>query len=139
MTTTKTALKITIPMSERAPLKIDAATWPCIAEATAHDGKVECQANTEWVIRVREHADDCRRIVYGSKEAGLGGQYAGFRPSRGGYLIEAASVQGNGPNAGKRYPDNEETVRAIRRVAGIIGDDGLGDECIAELPAEELV
>ena len=24
------------------------------------------------------------------------------------------------------------------RVAGIIGDDGLGDECIADMPAEEL-
>ena len=30
-------------------------------------------------------------------------------------------------------------IRSIRRIAGIIDDDRLADECIAALPAEELV
>lgn len=116
-----TAKRIEITLSERSPVRIDPEQWPVIAHASTHDGKVACQANTEWEIKVREHADG-RRIVYGSCTAGNGGQYAGFRPSFGGWIIT---------------PD-EDTVRAIRRVAGLIGDDDLGAECIAELPAEEI-
>ena len=34
--------------------------------------------------------------------------------------------------------DDDETVRAIRRIGGILGDDDLAYECIADLPAEDL-
>jgi hypothetical protein len=52
----------------------------------------------------------------------------GWRGARAGYLVPA--VEGR--------PASDETVRAIRRVAGVIEDDRLGDECIAYLPAETL-
>lgn len=124
--TTEKKKKIAVTMSERAPLKLDPDLWPLIASASTHDGQVECQANREWAIKVREH-EDGRRVVYGWVQRGNGGMPIGYRGASGGYLVEA------GANAG------EETIRAIRRVAGIIGDDQLGDECIADLPAEELV
>jgi hypothetical protein len=125
MTTTEE--KIEIPMSERRPVKLVKSAWPLIARADRHDGKVECQANHLWTIRVREHADG-RRVVYGWLRAGNGGVHQGWRGSEGGFLIAAIS--------GK--PDDEETVRAIRRVGGIIDDDKMADECIADLPAETL-
>ncbi|PZR79105.1 MAG: hypothetical protein DLM65_11440 [Candidatus Aeolococcus gillhamiae] len=121
MTTMSTEKKIEITLSESAPVRIDPAQWPVIAEARRHDGAVECQANNEWRIRVREHADG-RRIVYGSHEAGNGGQYAGFRETFAGWLLAGG----------------DDTVRAIRRVAGVLGDDQLGAECIAALPAHDL-
>ncbi len=118
---------VTISLSERRPVKIDCADWPVIARVDAHDGKVECQANSVWGICVREHADG-RRIVYGWRERGNGGMPIGWRGSEGGFLIEPKG----------KAPDEDETVRAIRRVAGIVGDDGLGDECISSLPEEEI-
>lgn len=124
--TTEKKKKIAVTMSERAPLKLDPDLWPLIASASTHDGQVECQANREWAIKVREH-EDGRRVVYGWVQRGNGGMPIGYRGASGGYLVEA------GANA------EEETIRAIRRVAGIIGDDSMGDECIGDLPAQELV
>ena len=138
MTTTD---KIRITMSERRPLLIVKAEWPIIAKADWHDGQIECQANTVRKIRVRQHADG-RRIVYGLQEAGNGGQYAGTRNPEGGFLVQPIpSISAwSGPIeiTTPASPDEENTIRAIRRVAGIIGDAELGDECIADLPAEDL-
>lgn len=125
-TTTKTKT-LTITLSERRPVTIVARDWPIIASVESHDGKVFVQANTEWAIEVREHADG-RRIVYGWRQAGGGGQYAGWRGADGGFIVDAAD--------GK--PDEAETVRAIRRVGGVIGRDDLAAECIGELPAEAI-
>lgn len=127
-TTTTTANKLLITMSERRPLSINVEEWPIIARADWHDGQVECQANNERHIRVRQHADG-RRIVYGLQEAGDGGQYAGTRNPEGGFLL---------PFISSGVPDEDETVRAIRRVGGIIGDSELADECISTLPAEAV-
>jgi hypothetical protein len=124
MTTMTTTDKIRITMSERRPLLIVKAEWPIVARADWYNGEHERQANTVRRIRVRQHADG-RRLVYGLQEAGLGGQYIGTRNPEGGFLVEAGASE-------------DETVRAIRRVGGIIGDDGLADECIADLPAEEV-
>ena len=142
MTTTEKK-KIAVTMSERSPLKLDPELWPRIARVERHDGAVACQANTEWYICVREHADG-RRVVYGGKIAGNGGQYAGFREQRGGYLVDNVRDESRprdieGEGISYMHPDEDETIRAIRRVAGIIDDDQLGAECIADLPAEELV
>lgn len=126
--TTTTTKKIKISLSERRPVEIDVKDWPIVAKVDDHDGKVECQANNVWVIKVREHKDG-RRIVYGWHEAGDGGQYAGFRPTYGGFIVEAVM---NGD------AHEEETIRSIRRVAGMIGRADLGNECIAALPAEEI-
>ena len=141
---TKSTKSITITMSETAPIKIDPKRWPKIASASNHDGKVECQANTEWFVGVREH-DDGRRVVYGWKVAGNGGQYAGFRSQHAGFLIDVPlEMDGPAPNdmsRGQRKRDEaieEQTIRAIRRVAGVIGDEDLGSECIADLPAQEI-
>lgn len=130
MTTAEAPKKIKITMSERRPLSIVEDEWPVIAQADWHNGQVECQANTIRRIKVREHADG-RRLVYGFARAGSGGQYAGTRNPEGGFLV-AAKVCWPVPS-----PDEDETVRAIRRVGGIIDDDGLADECIADLPAED--
>lgn len=132
-----TTKKITITMSETAPVTVDPETWDCVATANAFDGAIEVQANTEWGIRVREHADG-RRLVYGWERAGNGGRSAGYRPKYAGYLVDAASASGDGPSAGKTRPDDVATIRAIRRVAGVIDDEQLGAECIADLPAVEL-
>ena len=118
--------KIKITLSERRPLTIVESEWPVIATAFRHDGAVESQANHEWMISVREHADG-RRLVYGWLQAGNGGVHAGWRGAEGGFLVS--------PDDG---PDEQETVRAIRRVAGIVGDDALGNECIGDLPAEAV-
>lgn len=141
-TTTKTKKTITITMSETAPVRIDPALWPVIASAETHDGKVECQANTEWVIKVREHADG-RRLVYGSQSAGNGGQYAGYRGKDAGYLIDAPPRDAFGRDVattsdGVTHDVNAATIRAIRRVAGVIGDEDLGAECVGDLPAQEI-
>lgn len=124
MTTTTNKI-IVVQMSERSPVKIDPALWPQIASAQSHDGEVRCQANTEYYIRVRQHADG-RRLVYGAKVAGGGGYDARFQELRGGYLLAAGA-------------DEQETIRAIRRIAGIIGSSMLAAECIGDLPAEELI
>lgn len=143
MTTEKKMIEIT--MSETAPVRIDAALWPVIASAETHDGKVECQANTEWAIKVREHADG-RRLVYGSQSAGNGGHYAGYRGKDAGYLISVdTQVEEHGsPDdmrrayAARDKAREEQTIRAIRRVAGVIGDEDLGAECVGDLPAQEI-
>ena len=127
MTTTTEKTKITITMSERRPLTIVEAEWPLIASADEHDGQVECQANHKWAIRVREHADG-RRIVYGWLCSGPGGVHAGWRGAEGGFLIPPVDGRAN----------EDETVRAIRRIGGIIEDDKMADECIADLPAEAI-
>ena len=144
MTTTEKKKKIVITMSERAPLKLDPELWPLVASASTHDGQVECQANREWAIKVREH-EDGRRVVYGWVRRGDGGMPIGYRGASGGYLVESPPRDANGDpirmtSDGVEHIERyqEETIRAIRRVAGIIGDDGLGDECIADMPAEEL-
>lgn len=133
---------IKITLSERRPVTINVAEWPVIAEATVHDGAVASQANTEWAIRVREHRDG-RRIVYGYEQAGGGGKFAGWRETRAGYIVDAQDRDSmRQPDDGgplvSTYPDDDGTIRAIRRVAGVIDRDDLGAECIGELPAEVL-
>lgn len=142
MTTEATPEKITITMSESRPLKVDPAAWPTIAEASWHDGEVECQANYVRSIKVREHRDG-RRIVYGIYDSGRGGCHRGFRGARGGFVLDSIRDESRSPRDTDEglswvFPDEEATIRAIRRVAGIIGDDAMGDECIADMPAEEL-
>lgn len=127
---------ITITLSERRPIKINPEDWPVIAEAKTFTGGngLECQASTVSYIKVRQH-EDGRRIVYGALQRGNGGMPLGWRGADGGFIVEASE-------RGRHNPNEEETVRAIRRVAGIVGDDeesgSLAYECIAALPAEEI-
>lgn len=116
--------KIKITMSERRPLTIDPELWPVIAQADWYNGQHEFQANTLRRIKVRQHADG-RRIVYGFQRAGNGGQPIGTRNPEAGFLLAAGA-------------DEDETIRALRRVGGVIDDDGLAEQCIGDLPAEEI-
>lgn len=104
------------------------ADWPAVASARDWNGEHECPANRIDTVRVREHADG-RRIVTGTHLAGNGEMYRGERGILAGDLIPA--LEGGGPDA-------DATGRAIRRVAGAIGRDDLGAECIGDLPAEEI-
>ena len=122
--TTMTTDKIKITMSERRPLTIDPELWPVIAQADWHNGQHDFQANTIRRIKVRQHADG-RRIVYGFQRAGNGGQPIGTRNPEAGFLLAAGA-------------DEDETIRALRRVGGVIDDDGLAEQCIGDLPAEEI-
>lgn len=112
--------KITVTLTDRPPVTIRVADWPLIAKTDDHDNQHECQANTLWAIRVRQHKDG-RTLVYGWQTSGNGGQHIGYRPIYVGYLLL----------------NGEDVVRAIRDVGDAIGND-LADYCIADLPAEEL-
>jgi hypothetical protein len=152
--TTTTEEKLTIPMSERRPLKIVKSEWPKVAHGSAFSGQHEFQAFDGARISVRRHADG-RTIVYGY----AGDWDGGGRPTRenrtAGFLVESSDrpVYRDGEIAGRQCkllarhrPDDEETVRAIRRVAGILADtECVGEmaeraarDCIADLPAEPL-
>lgn len=131
MTTTATEKKkITITLSDRAPITIVADDWPVVARADWHDGQVRCQANRERFIKVREH-EDGRRIVYGCYTT----NWQKERGAAAGYVLERPEPLGERTGLSDRDAD---TIRAIRRVAGVIGDAQLADEVIADLPAEEL-
>jgi len=118
---------ITITMSETAPIKIDPAKWPKIASAGRADGDVDYAYSEApfamWYIAVREH-EDGRRIVYGWKR----------RAKLAGFLLGSF----NTPLDNASNVTDEATIRAIRRVAGVIGDEDLGAECIGDLPAQEI-
>lgn len=121
MTTTNDDDKITVPMSERRPMRISKAEWPRIARVSDHDGEVECQANRRWWINVRQHSDG-RTLVYG----GMSSNWRGERDREGGFLLAPDEAR-----------DDETLVRTIRRVAGIIGRDDLAQGCISDLPPSE--
>jgi hypothetical protein len=140
MTTTTEKKTVKITLSERRPVRIDPEEWPVIASAKRFWGGngIACQANEEAWIKVRQH-DDGRTLVYCDRDRGPGGMPIEYRGSSGGFLLPPAYVQGNGPDAGRSLPsETDEIIRAIRRCAGIIDSDELGDECIADLPAEEI-
>ena len=134
MTTTNKT--ITITMSDRSPIKIVAADWPVIARADWHSGSHACQANEEAWLKVREH-EDGRRIIYSDRDSGPGGMAIGYRGTAAGYLIGAPNAHDCTYGVARERAATE-TVRAIRRAAGVIDRPELGDACIADLPAEEL-
>lgn len=143
-TTEKKTHKITL--SERRPVAIALDDWPVIADAERFWGGSghACQANEEGFIRVRQHADG-RTLVYCSRHRGPGGMPIDYRGAEGGYLLPTPNRDGFGAESPRRNVHNEleptqldQIIRAIRRCAGIIGADELADECIGNLPAEEI-
>jgi hypothetical protein len=111
-----------ITLTDRAPVRIVEADWPIVASARRHDGAVECQANHQWHLTVRQHADG-RALVYGSERAGDGGVFAGYEPAMAGELLAAG----------------DDVAAAVRRVGEESRcSDGMVSECIADLPAEDL-
>ena len=113
----------TITLTDRAPVKVSEALWPRIAYASRHDGEVVCQANHEWHLTVRQHADG-RAIVYGSEVAGMGGVHQGYEEARAGVMLDAGA----------------DIAAAVRRVGERARcSDAMINEVIADLPAVELV
>lgn len=129
----------TIVLTGRPPIKINEIYWPVIASASdkEFDNQYEFQANeiSKWLVKVRQHADG-RAIVYASYS----------------YVSNWAGARCYYPKSGVLLPANsshDDICRAIKNVCFDIaslehyGDEAnrwptLANECIADMPAEEL-
>lgn len=126
----------TITLTDRTPVRIEDENWKMIASASdkEFDNQYEFQANriSKWFIGVRQHADG-RAIVYATYSYSSNWQGARDYSAKHGELLAIGA----------------DIVRAIKDVAAEMsacecdGEDGmrwttLADECIADLPAEEL-
>jgi hypothetical protein len=132
--------KLTITLTDRAPVTIVADNWPVIASAKDWDNRYEVQANRTWSLKVRQH-NDGRTIVYGVYTT----QYQNEPERRAGLLLTPPKDWAPDPcePGGEITPSawvGDEVVEAIKRVAEHLGfERRLADECIADLPALELV
>lgn len=125
--------KRTITLTDRPPVVISDANWPLIASASYHDydGEYEFQSFRHWrgFIGVRQHADG-RTLVYGTcSAAGCG----------------SSSTREYNHKAGVKLDAGADIIAAIHEVHRDISARDvseswacLADECIANLPAEEL-
>lgn len=122
----------TITLTNRPPVKIDEDNWPVIASAADKDwdNEYDFQANQawKWSITVRQHKDG-RAIIYAtythtSQWAGSNDTY----DKQGEYL------------AYKDVPYEHICTAIINVCAQMQGErwDALKDECIADLPPEDL-
>jgi hypothetical protein len=121
----------TITLSDRPPVRIDEDTWPVVGKADDKewDNTYECQANQiwKWFLRVRQH-DDGRAVVYAGYDHSSNWQGSRDTHCRHGQLLPAGS-------------DMDAICRAIKAVAARMDGehwDRIAEECIADLPAEEL-
>lgn len=134
--------KRTITLTGRPPVTIDEDSWPVLASASDkdHDGQVECQANrtSKWFIKVRQHHDG-RVIVYGGYDYDSSWRNENNYHARRGVILSPTDGGAN----------DEAICRAIKDVCDDIsqaehaGNDAarwktLSDDCIADMPAEEL-
>jgi hypothetical protein len=119
--------KRTITLTGRAPVTIDESVWPIIAKATDRPGsfvngtpRPDYETDSHQV-RVRQHADG-RAIVYAVLVAAT--PWTGTADRRGGELVAAGG----------------DLAAAIERVCldcNIL--ESTMRDCIADLPAQELV
>lgn len=114
-----------IELTGRRPVRINSEEWPGIARATGHTGAHACQANEEWWIRVRQHADG-RAIVYAGRDVGPGGMPMGYESKRAGRLLTAEEAREGLPTA----------IEHVAIDAGLPLETA--QSCIADLPPEEL-
>lgn len=121
--------KVKINLSESRPVIVESTDWPVVAKANWFSGQHECQANEVAGIKVRQHADG-RAIVYGSRDRGPGGMPISYNGTNAGYRVSATGVT---------VPDYTGIERAIRRVAGVLDLNHLGQECVEDLDPEEVV
>lgn len=109
---------ITINLTSQAPVRVDGAAWPLLANAKDWDNTHESQANRTWSLRVRQHADG-RAIVYGRYTT----QFQDENNRSGGELLAA----------------RDDIAAAILRVAESLEfAPSLAQECISDLPVVEL-
>ena len=122
---TTTDKQRTVTLTDRPPVRISEGTWPVIASTHHRPGSmrngtpVPDYETDSLRITVRQHADG-RTIVYAVVDAAT--VWTGTQDSRGGELLDAGA----------------DIAAAIRRVGERNGCDSIVDECIADLPAEEL-
>lgn len=112
---------LTITMTDRPPVKVSKKIWTLVAQSKDWDGEHECQANRTWKVSVRQcqrNGDD-RCIVYGSFYSGWSGEDT----------ISAGVIIDNINNAPEAIKDIVEKIN---------GTDSLAQNCIADLPAEEI-
>lgn len=133
--------KITIPLTSRRPVTIDEADWPVIAQADGDDfpgldPARHVQASTqgelnEYRIEVRQYTHpvdgpDGRVIICGTYTEGWHSAHEGNN-----YAGELITRPLADPLGGVEH--------AIARVGGTLGVPAqLIDDCIADLPAEQL-
>lgn len=121
--------KITVILTDRAPVKVDPEQWGTIASCSwGSSAACAAQENERAYLRVRQH-DDGRTLVYGSRHEGPRGAPLDYKGAEGGLLLDAK----DGP------PTSAEIAAAVREVGETIGAErSLIDGCIADLPAEEI-
>ena len=131
----------TITLTDRSPVKIYEDEWPVLAHAEwwDFDNQYEFQANrkAEVHIRVRQHANDGRHIVYGTYRytTQFQNEYdcrtAAGKLLDGGWnetaIVEAIHAVTDSLSSYESLPDSWQPD--WRKLA---------DDCIADLPAEEL-
>lgn len=122
----------TITLTGRPPVRILEDNWPIIAEATHrdHDGQIRCQANRTWKagVYVRQHADG-RAIVYAVDE-----HYTAFQREQG-YTIRRGALLAPGDDIPTAV---HVVVEQIINAGAAAYVRPLAEECIADLPAEDL-
>lgn len=113
--------KLTITLTDRRPVTVDVDVWPIIAKAKDWDNQHECQANRTWVLTVRQcqtDGDD-RCVVYGTYDTAWQNESG----RRGGEIVDSL----------------DDVPAAVKRVAEYLQfESRLADECIADLPADEI-
>lgn len=135
--------KRTITLSNRPPVSISDENWPIIASASDkdYDNQYEFQANriSKWFIGVRQHQEgefaheDEKFIVYATYSYSSNWQNARVYSAKSGYIfgkdddMAAAILSVADDIASKEHNGNDASRWATLR-----------DECIADLPAEEL-
>lgn len=113
---------LTIPLTDRAPIRIRKDRWTLIASSEQYDNEFRFQANRTWDLRVRQR-DDGRTVVYGSYDSAWRNESS----LRLGELLSAD------------HPELRDVVAAIRRVGEGIGmSEGNIQTCISDLPAEDF-
>lgn len=124
----------TITLTNRQPVKIDEDKWPVLAKADDKnwDNVHECQANQtwNWSVRVRQH-EDGRAIVYATYDHTNNWEGAKDTYDKQGDYINHTDVT------------HDEICQAIINVCHRMEGDQdawkrLADECIADMPPEEL-
>lgn len=137
MTAQKDNPKLTITLTGRKPVTITKDQWPIIAEAGDKnwDNQYEFQANRTWDydLKVRQH-EDGRALVYGIYRYDTHFQNESCAGIRGGEMVAADEVIPAIQRVGKWMADNLPSDHADE--AEIF--HRLVNECIADLPAEEL-
>lgn len=120
----------TITLFDRRPVTIDEDKWPVIAATSATDrADVPSEWNREWILKIRRETPalgdvvkrTARHLVYGVYRSRWGND----PDRRGGYLVES---------------NNEaHVVQAVwDTVERLDFDKRLGDEVIADMPAEVI-